>query len=280
MMPLPVYPESHPSHPRTLLRPFQGPGLFITGTGTDIGKTTVTAALAAAFHRLHVRVGVCKPVASGCPKRSDRGNNPQVPLTDDDFIAPDGIAAGTAAGLQPLDDALLRYISPVRFGAPLSPHIASEIERRPTNWKRVAGALDWWQENSDVLVVEGAGGWFVPLDHHDFMVADMAAALRLPVVVVTDADLGTLNRTLLTIQAIRQKSLSVVGLVVNRVPAPEKRDILIETNLRELARLSGVPIRAILPTVAGEWGTAIPPAFVDAMIPFAQEWLERVRPAG
>jgi dethiobiotin synthetase len=278
MTQLPTYPESHPAHPRTLLRPFQGPGLFITATGTDIGKTTVTAALAAALHRLHVRVGVCKPVASGCPKRSDRGNDPHIDLVDDDFLTPDGVIAGTAAGLQPLDDAMLRYISPVRFGAPLSPHIASEIEGRPTNWKRVAAALDWWQENSDVLMVEGAGGWFVPLDHHDFMVSDMAAALRLPVVVVTDAELGTLNRTLLTVQAIRQKSLSVIGLVVNRVPG--QPDIGTETNLRELPRLSGVPIRAILPAMKAPLGDAIPAAFVDAMIPFAQEWLERVRPAG
>ncbi len=155
------------------------------------------------------------------------------------------MVVGRAAGLEPLDDAMLRYLSPVRFGAPLSPHIASEIEQRPTDWKRVTSALDWWQENCDVLLVEGAGGWFVPLDHHDFMVADMAAALRLPVIVVTDAELGTLNRTLLTVQAIRQKSLSVVGLVVNRVsPAWNgKRELTVETNLRELARLSGVPIR-------------------------------------
>jgi dethiobiotin synthetase len=277
MTSLPAYPESHPAHPRALLRPFQGPGLFITGTGTDIGKTTVTAALAGALHRLHVRVGVCKPVASGCPKHSDRGNNPNVPLVDDDFVSPDGIIVGTAAGLQPLDDAMLRYISPVRFGAPLSPHIASEIEGRPTNWKRVAAALDWWQENSDVLVVEGAGGWFVPLDQHDFMVADLAAALRLPVIVVTDAELGTLNRTLLTVQAIRQKSLSVIGLVLNRVP-PKNRDISVTTNLTELARLSGVPIRAILPLIKDPLGETIPPAFIDAMIPFAQEWLDRVRP--
>jgi dethiobiotin synthetase len=278
MTQLPTYPESHPAHPRALLRPFQGPGIFVTGTGTDIGKTTVTAALAGALRRLHVRVGVCKPVASGCPKHGDRGNDPHIPLVDDDFLSPDGVIAGTAAGLAPLDEAMLRYISPVRFGAPLSPHIASEIEGRPTDWKRVAGALDWWQENSDVLMVEGAGGWFVPLDHHDFMVADLAAALRLPVIVVTDAELGTLNRTLLTVQAIRQKSLSVIGLVVNRVPAGG--DIGVATNLRELPRLSGVPIRAVLPVMKEQLGTGIPTAFVDAMIPFAQEWLERVRPAG
>ena len=70
------FPPPHSSHPRTLLRAYDAPGLFITGTGTDIGKTTVTAALAGALHSLHMRVGICKPVASGCPKFSHRGQRP------------------------------------------------------------------------------------------------------------------------------------------------------------------------------------------------------------
>src|SRR5437868_5507237 len=96
---LPTYPESHPHHPRTCLRPFIGPGLFVTATGTDVGKTTVTAALAGALHRLHVRVGICKPVAAGCAKFSHRGNNPNVQLVDDDFVPSDALISARAAGL-------------------------------------------------------------------------------------------------------------------------------------------------------------------------------------
>jgi dethiobiotin synthetase len=274
MTTLPTYPEYHPQHPRTRLRPFRGPGLFITGTGTDIGKTTVTAAFAGALHQLRVRVGVCKPVAAGCPKFSDRGNDPNTLPTDDDYMSPDAMIFGRAAGLDPSDDSLLRYLSPVRFGAPVAPHLASKIEGRSTDWKRVAGALDWWQENCDVLLVEGAGGWCVPLDQHDFMVADMAAAIRLPVIVVTDASLGAINRTLLTVQAIRQRNLAVMGLVINRVPAPGKRDFSEETNLEELPRLSGVPVRGILPHSGSEsMGESVPQAFIDAMMPFTREWL-------
>ncbi|HUO08253.1 MAG TPA: dethiobiotin synthase [Phycisphaerae bacterium] len=279
---LPTYPELHPRHPRTALRPFRGPGLFITGTATDIGKTTVTAALAGALHRLHVRVGVCKPVSSGCPKFSDRGNDPNVPMTDDDFASPDAAIAARTAGLDPKDDSLLRYLSPVRFGAPVSPHVASQVEGRPTNWARVAGALDWWQENCDALLVEGSGGWFVPLDHHDFMVADMAAAIRLPVIVVTDAALGTLNRTLLTIHAIRQRNLAVAGIVINRVPPHPEQDLAIQSNLTEVSRLCGVPVRAILPELSppglGKLHDEIPAPFIDAMMPFAKEWLSMVCP--
>ncbi|MGN6369722.1 MAG: dethiobiotin synthase [Phycisphaerae bacterium] len=275
---LTTYPEIHPLHPRTALRPFRGPGLFITGTETDIGKTTVTAALAGALHRLHVRVGVCKPVASGCPKFADRGNDPKVAPADDDYLSPDAAYAARAAGLDPTDDSLLRYLSPVRFAAPVSPHIASQVEGRPTNWSRVAGALDWWQENCDALLVEGSGGWFVPLDHHDFMVADLAAAIRLPVIVVTDATLGTLNRTLLTIQAIRQRSLAVAGIVINRVPPHEQQDLAIHSNLTELSRLCGVPVRAILPARKNPPADSVLPEFIDALAPFAKEWLAMASP--
>ena len=189
------------------------------------------------------------------------------------------MVVGRAAGLEPLDNSMLRYLSPVRFGRRLSPHIASEIEQRPTDWKRVTNALDWWQENCDVLLVEGAGGWFVPLDHHDFMVADMAAALRLPVIVVTDAELGTLNRTLLTVQAIRQKSLSVVGLVVNRVEPARGRE-------GDCGRDKPANFRDFQECRSGRYcpvgmqsrvGREVPTEFIDAMTPFAKEWLAMVR---
>jgi dethiobiotin synthetase len=189
-------------------------------------------------------------------------------------MSPDAMIFGRAAGLDPSDNSLLRYLSPVRFGAPVAPHLASQIEGRPTDWKRVAGALDWWQENCDVLLVEGAGGWCVPLDQHDFMVGDLAAAIRLPVIVVTDAALGAINRTLLTVQAIRQRNLAVMGLVINRVPPKGKRDFSEETNLEELPRLSGVPVRGILPDFgANAIGDNVPQAVIDAMMPFTREWL-------
>jgi dethiobiotin synthetase len=274
---LPRYPEQHPDHPRSLLRAYQGPGLFITGTNTGVGKTTVTAALAGALHRSHVRVGVCKPVASGCPLSNRRVLTGNMPAVDDDFDCPDAAIAARAAGLDPSDPTLMRYLAPVRFAVPASPHIAARVEGRPTDWKRVAGALDWWQENSDALLVEGSGGWLVPLDHHDYMVADLAGALRLPVIVVTDVSLGTLNHTLLTVQAIRQRGLAVAGLVINHVPA--RPELIRDTNLEELPRLCGVPVRAILPEAEAPFGARVPESLVDALLPFAREWLS-LNPAG
>jgi len=156
-------------NPRTLLRPYNGPGLFITGTGTDVGKTTVAAALAAAFQRLHLRVGICKPLASGCPKWPHRGNNPSRPLADEDFQSPDAAFAARAAGLDPADETLLAFLSPLRYAAPVAPAVAARIEGRPPDWRRVVAALDWWQENCQALLIEGSGGWYSPLDEHDFM---------------------------------------------------------------------------------------------------------------
>src|ERR1035437_10105783 len=103
------------TNPRALLRPYPGPGLFITATGTDVGKTTVTAALAAALHQLHIRVGLCKPIASGCPKNPNRGNDKNIALTDDDFLVPDSALAAQSAGLDPNDPTLLPSLAPIRY---------------------------------------------------------------------------------------------------------------------------------------------------------------------
>jgi dethiobiotin synthetase len=264
--------------PRSVIMPYNGPGLFITAVGTDVGKTTVTSALAAALRELHVRVGVCKPVASGCSRRQGYAGTIR---SDDDLVSADAEALARAAGFDPKDDTIMRFISPVRFAAPVSPALASQLEDRPADWHRVAAAFDFWQENCDLLLVEGAGGWYVPIERppHDFMIADLAAALKLPVVVVTDAALGSINLSLLTVHAVREKSLSAVGIVLNRVPAAEKRDLALASNLGEIPRLAGVPLRGMLP----EWDTRpdpVPGAFVEALLPFAREWCGMVRGSG
>jgi dethiobiotin synthetase len=267
-------------NPRATLRPYLGPGLFITGTGTDVGKTTVTAALAAAFNRMHLRVGICKPFASGCTLRPDARRPAAAPLDDDAFDSPDATFAARAAGLDPSDPGLLRYLSPLRYATPVAPSVAARLENRCPDWRKVETALDWWQENCEVLLLEGAGGWYVPLDAHDYMIADLAAALRLPVLVVTHANLGAINEALLTIHAIKERGLTVAGLVINRVPADRsKRDLAVQTNLEELPRLSGVPVRAILPEEDPKRMSEIPADFVSVLASFAHEWWQLMAPA-
>ena len=264
--------DNPPLLPRLLLRRLARPGLFITGTNTNIGKTVVTAAMAAALHRLGVRVGICKPISTGC-RRLPQHNNPTV--TDDDFICADAVFCARAAQLDTQDNVLMRYCAPLRFGVESSPHVAARMEGRPIRWKRVADAFDWWQENCDVLLVEGVGGWLVPLDEHDFTIADLATILRLPVLVVTNAELGTLNYTALTVQAIHQRSLTVAGVVINQVP--EHRTLVHESNLTELPRFCGCAARAILPALPAPIADEVPASFVEAMMPFATEWWSIVR---
>jgi dethiobiotin synthetase len=107
------------------------------------------------------------------------------------------------------------------------------------------------------------------------MVADLAATLRLPVFVVTHPALGTLNYTLLTVHAIQSRNLPILGLAMNRVPEESRRDLACQTNLQELTRLTGLPVRASLPEISPDHlKEGVPDAFIDAMMPFAREWWE------
>lgn len=261
-----------PVHPNKILSAFGRPGLFITGTNTDIGKTTVTGALAGAFRRLNIRVGVCKAIASGCPKNPDRGNGKH--LTDDDLLSPDAVLAATMAGLDTTNEDIMRAISPIRFAAPVSPHVAAQIENREPDWNRLASAINYWRGACDFLLVEGAGGWLVPLNRRLFTIADLAQILALPTVVVTGACLGTLNHTSLTVESIRARNIPVAGLVANRVPI--ERDISVQSSLDELPQLMHTPMLAVLPQDPQVTLTHVPTNFVDALEPFARQWWNHV----
>ena len=262
-------------NPQKILSAFGKPGLFITGTNTDIGKTTVTAALAGAFRRLNIRVGVCKAIASGCPKHPDRGNGEH--LRDDDLLSPDAALAATMAGLDPTDEHIMKVISPIRFAAPVSPHVAAQIEDREPDWNRLALAIQYWRDHCDFLLIEGAGGWLVPLNRRLFTIADLAQILALPTIVVTGAYLGTLNHTSLTVESIRARNMAVAGLVANRVPI--ERDISIQSSLDELPQLMHTPMLAVLPEDSQVTPTHVPANFVDALEPFARQWWNNISPA-
>lgn len=173
---------------------------FVTGTDTGVGKTQVSCALLRALAARGLAPFAFKPFESGMAS----------------FDAPgDSLALRAAAGgWQPLDT-----ISLFRFRAPLAPGIAARVERRPTSWARVLKTFAGFGPGPGV--VEGAGGLHVPLDaRHD--VVDLMAALRLPVVVVARASLGTVNHTTLTLSALAARRLKVAGVVlVHTQPADE-----------------------------------------------------------
>lgn len=207
-----------------------GRGIFVTGTGTDVGKTVVAAGLAAVLRQGGVRVGVMKPVAAG----------PQV----------DTRLLRQAAGCR---EAIHR-LNPVALSHALAPAVAARLEGRRVDLGRLVRAyrrLAAWYE---AVVVEGAGGVLVPLAPRA-TVADLMRRLGLPVVVVAHAGLGTLNHTLLTVEALRHRRLRVLGVVLNRT-APGSVTLAERTNARELARGSGVEV----------WGTL---RFVPSLRPAA-----------
>jgi dethiobiotin synthetase len=188
--------------------------LFVTGTDTGIGKTVVTAALAAALARASRRVGVMKPVETGC--RPD---------------AEDALALAAAAG----DPAPLADVCPYRFPDPLAPALAAE---RAGVTIDVAALLAHARRRTaavDVLLIEGAGGLLVPLTP-SVSFADFAAELGARVVVVVGSRLGAINHALLTLETLAHRGIPVAGYVVNRL-APES-DLAVATNEPLLAALT------------------------------------------
>jgi dethiobiotin synthetase len=205
------------------------PGLFITGTDTGVGKTLVAAGIGDWFRRQGRRVGVLKPVATGCEHRREG-----LVSEDAEFLA------HHADARHPLD-----LICPERYTEPLAPAVAARRAGRPLDWENVGRALRIVQEGSDVLIVEGAGGVMVPLDEK-YLIRDVAVWLGLPVVVVARPSLGTINHTLLSIDALRHAGAKVAGVVINRYPT-DTPGTAEETSPREIERWGKVPILSVVP---------------------------------
>lgn len=191
--------------------------LFVTGTDTGVGKSVVTACLAAAA-RARGSVLACKPVASGV-----------APGT----AGEDAELLGFAAGHAPLVFHT--------FEAPLSPHRAAELEGRtlPDDVLDRIRAL-----SADVVLVEGVGGWCVPLRvDPPLWVPDLAQATGPTVLVVAADRLGVLNHTILTVRAVQDAGYTVAGVVLNRGAAPA--DASSASNLDDLRRLCAVPVEPL-----------------------------------
>ena len=176
-------------------------GLFITGTNTGVGKTYVGALIARALVAAGRRVGVYKPVESGC-------------LRDGEILhATDAQMLWEAAG-RPGD---LQHVCPQRFEAPLAPPQAASLAGKTVDADLLRSGLSYWQEHSDIVLVEGAGGLMSPLSIDDYNI-DLAKDLGLPLVVVSVNELGTINATLQTLITARSVApkLSVAGVILNQ----------------------------------------------------------------
>lgn len=205
-------------------------GLFVTGTDTGVGKTLAAAALARFLAGRGVRTGVMKPVESG--------------VADPDGLGDDGRLLCWAAGVE----AQASLVSPYRFAEALAPSLAAELQGTTVDPDRLTGAARQLAEQCDFLIVEGAGGLLAPLARH-LLVADLACRLGFPALIVCRAGLGTLNHTLLTLEAARKRKLPVAGLLINGMP--ENPGLAEQHAPRMLTELCDAPLWGVLGHVNG-----------------------------
>jgi dethiobiotin synthetase len=203
-------------------------GLFVTGTDTGVGKTIVTGGLAAILRERGVAVGVMKPAETGCA------------LADGNFIPSDAQFLRTMSGVEdPLET-----VVPYRFREPLAPAVAAELEGAHISTPRLVEHFEKIAARYDFTLVEGAGGLLVPLKG-DFLILDLIKLLKLPILIVARADLGTINHTLLTVRCAQDEKVPIAGIVLNTLSS--KRSVAAKTNRDVIAGLTDVPIWGVLP---------------------------------
>ena len=212
-------------------------GFFITGTGTEVGKTYVTALMARELSAAGERVGVYKPVASGCE-----------PNAKGELVAEDAVTLWNAAG-EPLT---LAQVCPQRFAAAVAPNVAARMEGRSIDAELLRLGVEPWLEACDVVLIEGAGGLMSPISDDDYN-ADLAADLGFPLVVVASNRLGVINDTLQTVITAtvwgsnsKTAGLEVAGVVLNDMTeAGEKtNDASLPSNADQLRQHLRVPLLA------------------------------------
>jgi dethiobiotin synthetase len=215
-------------------------GLFVTGTGTGVGKSILAAAVCAALVEGGEAVAAFKPVVTGLDE------------PDADWPRDHELLAEAAGGHQAPDE-----VAPYRFGPPLSPHLAAELAGAQVEPPALVAAARAAAAGA-ALVCEGVGGLLVPLTP-GYLVRDLAVELGLPVVVAAGPGLGTINHTLLTVEAARAAGLDVLAVVMTPWPARPGRLEL--SNVETVAALSGVEVSGLprtTPERLAEAGTALP----------------------
>jgi dethiobiotin synthetase len=197
-------------------------GVFVTGTGTEVGKTVVAAVIARTAARRGERVAVFKPAVSGL----DEGGEP------------DHALLRRAAGSEQSDDG----VAPYRYGPPVSPHLGAELAGETIDPARLRESARTAARSAELLVVEGVGGFLVPLTF-GYLVRDLARDLGLPVVIAGPPGLGTINHTLLTVEAVRSVGLEVIAVVLT--PWPERPGDVERSNREAIERLGAVRVEAL-----------------------------------
>ncbi|WP_438969928.1 dethiobiotin synthase [Methylophaga sp.] len=186
--------------------------VFVTGTDTEVGKTRISVGLIRLLQQQGLKTAGMKPIASGCEKRDGIWKN-------EDALA-----------MIEQSDVKLPYtmVNPYAFEPAIAPHIAAAKAEVNICLNTIKKSYQQIDQQADAVVVEGAGGWLVPLND-DFTMADLAQKLDLPVVLVVAIKLGCINHALLSAQAIQQKGLKLAGWVANHLSDEAESEAIIET---------------------------------------------------
>jgi len=201
-------------------------GVFIAGTGTDVGKTVLTRALARALSRRGLRIAAVKPAESGVARRPG------------ERYPTDAAALRAAAGSTAADDDVCAYL----LDEPVSPHLAAARQGIHIDAARIEALLERASAAHDLVLVEASGGLLVPLSD-ELLYADLIAKTGLPLVVVAPNALGAINATLLTLEAARARGIELLGAVLNGSPRSDFG------NADAIARFGRTRILGLYPTV-------------------------------
>ncbi|RJQ51192.1 MAG: dethiobiotin synthase [Nitrospiraceae bacterium] len=204
-------------------------GIFMTGTDTGVGKTFLSAGLISALKEKGFSVCPMKPVETGCK------------ILKGELVPEDALKLVKAAGVsEPLD-----LVNPYRFKHPLAPSVAAELEGAKTGKRKIIAAYNKLSAGYDIMIVEGAGGIMVPI-YNKYLYLDLIRDLALPVVIISRPGLGTINHTLLTIEAARNRGIDITGVIINYT-ARHGKDISMKTNPRVIEKLTGTPVLGVVP---------------------------------
>lgn len=193
-------------------------GIFIAGTDTGVGKTFVTILLARYLIAKGWDISVMKPISTGPASKNDA---PHIKKT-----------------LRLKDP--LELINPIRLKLPLAPYSAAKLGNKKINIKKIFGAYKKLSSLHDLILVEGIGGALVPITG-DYFVADLIKELNIPAIIVARAGLGTINHTLLTIEALKRKKVEILGVIMNGYKG---NDLSEKSNAKTISKISRLPVLA------------------------------------
>jgi len=218
-------------------------GFFITGTDTEVGKTWCTVGIMENLQQQGYSVVGMKPVASGCTETTDGLRNEDALMIQQQSSIP-------------LD---YKNINPYSFAPAIAPHIAAQQVNQPIELNTITDAFSRLKQQSDMVVVEGVGGWLVPLNDNETIV-DLAQALELPVILIVGLRLGCINHALLTAESIRQSGCNLVGWIANTL---DEKMAEKEQTIDSIEKRIDAPLLGVVPhlsslqagTIAGHLNT-------------------------